>query len=454
MKKLVILCLAFILLVPPQVVNAATIYPEIGAKASIVIDQYTGEIYFEKNTSERRSGASLNKIMTALLVFEAAESGQVTWSSQVPISEYARNYYHWAKTPFKESHSLEELTHLLLIESNNQAAIAIAEYLGHGSIDHFVFMMNSRAKEMGIEAFYRDPVGLVPSSLTAQSQAQLVQYFVNQYPQVLEITKQNSYTFEGSKRIATNKFLTSFSYFGTFLGFKTGTTKSAGQCLIAYEQLANKNLISVVLGSSGPEGRYIDSMKVLSFSKEILEGKPIFYSGNSSSWSREAMEESIKGGFNTMFAQGFNRFDGKDTISRAEFISMLALLMDLEPHKDPSYFQDLDPSSWYSPYIEASYKAGLVKGTSQGRFTPNRPLSREQMALMLQNALNLKRKSSSPKFYDMNHIGPVYLSAVKRMAEHQVMKGTDQGYFHPQDQTTREQATQTLYNIQENIIKK
>lgn len=451
-KRTISLILIILILASPSNIFASSDYPQIKAKAAIVVDYDTGEILFEKNIKQKRSVASMAKVMTALLVFEAIERGDISWHTMVPISEFAKNSYHWAKTPFKAQHTMDELIHLILIESNNQAAIAVAEFMGNGSIQNFVQQMNSKAKELGFEASYTDPVGLTSSSVTATAQAQLIQYFILNYPHVLDITSQKYYMFEGSKRLATNKFLTTFYNYRDIRGFKTGTTPEAGQCISTFMVHGNKKLISVVLGSSGKDGRYLDTMEILDFAVDSIENGPKFYVGNTSDWAKYVIAPASEGNFNTALLQGKRSFDGKEKISRAEFIAMLALVLKIKPINYKSSFTDVDINSWYGPYVEAAYQGKFVQGVGGGLFDPQSDLTREQMALMLQNALRLAPNLPSPIFKDMNKVGKPYYEAVLGMAEHKIVQGTELGTFNPQGTATREETTLMIYNLQKNLL--
>ena len=155
MKKFVVL---FIFLLFPCFVNAEL---AINAKSAIMIEESTGKVLFENNADEMRAPASMTKIMTLLLIMEHIETGKIKLTDKVMISENASGM--GGSQVFLEAGTemtVDELIKAICIASGNDAAVAMAEFIG-GSEENFVKMMNKRAKELGmINTTYENPHGL------------------------------------------------------------------------------------------------------------------------------------------------------------------------------------------------------------------------------------------------------------------------------------------------------
>lgn len=241
---------------------------QIEAQSAIVMDALTGQILLEKDSQAQLYPASTTKLMTLLLAVEAVESGKAKWDDPVVASSLAESY-GGSQIYLKEGEvlSLRELALGVAMASGNDAAVAIAEYLG-GTHEGFVALMNQRASELGMKnTHFVNANGLHDNQhyTTAFDLCLLGREAASQ-PALLELTGMKHYTIrEETKPFRydnTNKLLWQFA--GT-QGLKTGWTEEANYCLVAAAERNGLKLISVVLNSPKANGHFEDSKKLLSW---------------------------------------------------------------------------------------------------------------------------------------------------------------------------------------------
>lgn len=232
----------------PQRVNASI---AVSAKSAILMEQKSGRILFEKDSSTKRRIASITKIMTAIL---AIESGKM--NKYVKVSEQA-THTEGSSVYLKngEKIKLSDLVYGLMLRSGNDSAIAIAEYVG-GSVDGFVFLMNQKAKEIGMRnTHFANPHGLDDQGnhySTAYDMALLTRYAMNNM-QYREIAGTKEYRApnptENWDRTWKNKnrLLSKYEY---CTGGKTGYTKLAKRTLVTTATKGDMDLIAVTLNDS------------------------------------------------------------------------------------------------------------------------------------------------------------------------------------------------------------
>ena len=209
--------------------------PEIAAPSAILMEASTGQVVYEKNADEARSPASITKIMTLILIFDALESGKIQMTDQVVTSAYAKSM--GGSQVFLEegeTQTVETLIKCIVIASGNDASVAMAEYIA-GDEKTFVAMMNERAKGLGMaNTNFEDCCGLTESKThvtTARDIALMSRELINRYPQIhnystiwmdtiTHVTKQGSKEFGLSN---TNKLLKMATNFQV-TGLKTGST--------------------------------------------------------------------------------------------------------------------------------------------------------------------------------------------------------------------------------------
>ncbi len=276
MKKLLCGMITFLLFVSvPVPVMAA---PEIDAPSYILMEASTGKVICEQNADERRSPASITKIMTMLLIFDYLNTGRVTLESEVTTSAYAKSM--GGSQVFLEEgevQTLETMIKCIAVASGNDASVAVAEFLA-GSEAEFVKLMNLRAEELGMEnTHFEDCCGLTDSDghySSARDVAILSRELITKHPEVLNYTgiwmedivhetAQGTSSFTLS---STNKLLKMYEY---TTGLKTGSTSKAKYCLSATASKDNIDLIAVVMGSSNNKVRFQDAMSLLTYGYSI-----------------------------------------------------------------------------------------------------------------------------------------------------------------------------------------
>ena len=215
---------------------------QIAAPSAILMEASTGQVIYEKDADEKRSPASVTKVMTLILIFDALQSGKIQLTDEVVTSAHAKSM--GGSQVFLEEgekQTVETLIKCIVIASGNDASVAMAEYIA-GSEDEFVRMMNERAAGLGMaNTHFVDCCGLTESPdhyTTARDIAIMSRELINKYPQIhnystiwmeniTHVTKQGTKEFGLSN---TNKLLKMATNF-TVTGLKTGSTSIAKYCL-------------------------------------------------------------------------------------------------------------------------------------------------------------------------------------------------------------------------------
>lgn len=274
MKKRVFCIIMVILILIPNIIYGEGF--DNGARAVLLGEFASGKVLYEHSIDTQVEVASLTKIMTYLVAMDYVSAGKVSLDDVITISSKA------AKTPgssFKlkegEELSLKILLDSIMIVSANDSCVAIAEYIS-GSEEEFVKLMNSKAKEIGLEKTqYLNSSGYPlkggkQNMMSTRDLFQLTRYVITKYPQVLEITRMNKIflSTRGFDSDNTNPLL---DLIKDVDGFKTGYTDKAGHCLITtIEVKENENnkkplrLIGIVMGTKNEEDRK-------NISKELIE---------------------------------------------------------------------------------------------------------------------------------------------------------------------------------------
>ena len=240
---------------------------DLPCKAAILVDEDSGTVLYEKNADERRPIASITKVMTLLLTFEALEAGKIQLTDIVPISEHAYSMggsQIWLEPG--EQMTLEELLKAICISSANDAAVAVAEFVG-GSEGVFVQAMNDRAAELGMRStHFENACGLdAPNHLsTARDVAVMSREMLLHHKEIANYCTiwMDSLRNGQTQLVNTNKLLK--SYTGT-TGLKTGTTNGAGVCISASAERDGLRLIAVVLGSDSGKERFAAAATLLDY---------------------------------------------------------------------------------------------------------------------------------------------------------------------------------------------
>jgi len=245
----------------------------VDAKASLLMEAETGKILVENNPHEKLAPASVTKIMTTLLLYEALDQERIKWDDIVTTSAHAASM--GGSQIFlepEEKQSVRDLTKAIVIASANDAAVAMAEFIA-GSEEAFVTMMNNKAKALGMEnTNFVNSCGLdAPGHLTtAYDIALMSRELILKYPEVIKLAtirldKITHKTARGEEEFGltnTNRLIR--NYPGT-TGLKTGSTGEALYCISATAEKEGMHLIAVVLGAPDPVIRFDSAMKLLDY---------------------------------------------------------------------------------------------------------------------------------------------------------------------------------------------
>lgn len=241
--------------------------PELNLKSYILIDPNTNTVIAEANSEGQIEPASMTKVMTAYVVADQIKNGLISLEDKVLISEKA-----WKMGGSKmfievgKKVSVLDLLKGIMIQSGNDASVAIAEYVG-GTEDGFVDLMNAYAGAIGMKnSYFANSTGL-PSEghLTSASDlATLTSKFITNFPDIYSLFKEKEFEYGGisGNKYNRNKLLWRDE---TSDGVKTGHTSSAGYCLIGSAKRANMRLITVVAGSNSSNNSFSDTQRLLEY---------------------------------------------------------------------------------------------------------------------------------------------------------------------------------------------
>ena len=242
--------------------------------SAILMEASTKSVIYEKAPDERRSPASITKIMTAILIFDAIEAGKISLEDEVVTSAYAKSMGgSQVYLEEGEKQTVDTLIKCIMVSSGNDASVAMAEYIA-GSESGFVQMMNERAASLGMEnTHFEDCCGLTDSDnhyTTARDIALMAQELITHYPQIKSYTtiwmeNITHVTMQGSKEFGlanTNKLLKQYPY---TTGLKTGSTNKAKYCVCATANKDGVELIAVIMGCPNYKDRFTEAQSLLQF---------------------------------------------------------------------------------------------------------------------------------------------------------------------------------------------
>ena len=264
MKKI---CFLLVLLGCPFLVSALELASN--AKSGIIMEPTTNKVIFEKNSHERLEPASMTKMMTLLLTFEALDNGKISLDDMVHISKVAAAM--GGSQMFLEENSnirLEEIIKGVSIASANDGAVALAEYIG-GSVENFVNMMNQKIADLGLtDTHFTNPHGLhADNHYSSAYDMAIIAANLISHEKILEYTSIYEDYFNkpaGSRTwlVNTNKLT---RYYEGVDGLKTGYTKEAGYCLTATAKKNNIRYITVLMGEPTSDLRSSETTSMLNY---------------------------------------------------------------------------------------------------------------------------------------------------------------------------------------------
>jgi len=253
--------------------------PEVGAKAYLLIDSDSGQVLAEKAADARMDPASITKIMSTYVVFKELAAGSLQLGDLVTVSEKA-----W-RTPgsrmfIREGRqvSVEDLVHGVIIQSGNDATVALAEHVA-GSEETFAAYMNRYAEELGLaDSHYTNSTGLPDKEhyTTAADIARLSSAMIREFPEYYKWYAQKDFTYNDITQQNRNKLLWRDE---SVDGIKTGHTDSAGYCLVTSAVRDNMRLISVVLGTKSEAARASASQALLNYGFRFYETHKLYDAG-------------------------------------------------------------------------------------------------------------------------------------------------------------------------------
>lgn len=237
--------------------------PALAKYASLVIDTQTGEVLHEINADTRNYPASLTKMMTLYLMFEALEEGRMRLDDRIIMSKRAaRQPPSKLGIPAGQSLGVEEAIRALAIKSANDVAAAVSEHLG-GTERQFALMMTAKARTLGMKSTtFRNASGLPHRSQlsTARDMSKLARALLMHFPHRYHYFSEEKFRYSGKTYKTHNKLLT--NYEGTD-GIKTGYIRASGFNLVASVKRGNKRLIGVVFGAKNSSARNRHMVKLL-----------------------------------------------------------------------------------------------------------------------------------------------------------------------------------------------
>ena len=274
----------------PQPLLAA---PEVAAKSYLLLDVTANQILAAKNVDSPIEPASLTKLMTAYLVFDALKAKKIDLKQTLPVSTRA-----W-KMPGSRMFidptmqvPVEDLIKGMIVQSGNDAVIALAEGVG-GSVERFVQLMNEQAKVLGLKnTGYKNPEGLTEAghTTTARDLSILATRLMADFPQYTSYYAIKKYRYQGTPTSNdSNRNLLLFRD-PTVDGLKTGHTDAAGYCLIATAKrefaglgagnaVGNRRLLAIVLGTASENDRANEAQKLLNWGYTAFEAVKLFDAG-------------------------------------------------------------------------------------------------------------------------------------------------------------------------------
>jgi D-alanyl-D-alanine carboxypeptidase (penicillin-binding protein 5/6) len=283
-------------LVPPP--------PEIFAKSYVLMDAASGDVLVQHDGDTRLPPASLTKMMTAYIATLEMQHGRIHPTDMVTISEKA-----WRTGGSKmfvevgKQISVDDLFHGIIIQSGNDASIAMAEHIA-GSEDAFVPLMNAEAQRLGMRnTHFADATGLPNPNhySSAHDMAILARAIINADPAHYAIYKQKYFLWNGINQPNRNLLLWRDD---SVDGLKTGHTEEAGYCLVASAKRGNERLIAAVFGTDSEAARAAETAKLLTYGFRFFDSKTFYAKGavvtEAPVWKGAA--RSVKAGVNDVVA--------------------------------------------------------------------------------------------------------------------------------------------------------
>lgn len=282
MRKLISILLVFGMILAATPLQAASMIPsppELGAEAYILMDAHSGRVLVAENPDKRLPPASLTKMMTAYIADREMEAGRLSMDEKTTVSVNA-----WqtggSRMFLREGSkvSVGQLMHGIIVQSGNDASVALAEHIAGGE-GSFAQMMNQQARELGMDnTHFTNATGLPEPDLysSARDMAILARAKVQQFPDTYDLYSKRDYTYNGIRQPNRNRLLWRDK---SVDGLKTGHTEKAGYCLAASAKRDGMRLVSVVMGADSSEARARESQQLLNYGFRYYETFQLYEGG-------------------------------------------------------------------------------------------------------------------------------------------------------------------------------
>ena len=274
--------------------------PAMAARSYVLLDSHSGQTLASSKESERVEPASLTKLMTAYLTFAAIRQKKIAPTQNAPVSERASKadgsrMFIEPKKPV----TVDELMHGMIVQSGNDACIALAELIA-SSEDAFAQLMNREAQRLGMkDTHFVNATGLPNPQhySTAHDLALLASAVMRDYPEYYPYYSIKEYRYNNVSQANRNRLLWSDE---SVDGMKTGYTENAGYCLIASAHRGERRLLSVVLGTASESARAVESQKLLNYGFQSFDSIKLYSKSQPVASLRvwKGLMNSVKAGFN------------------------------------------------------------------------------------------------------------------------------------------------------------
>lgn len=264
---------------PVHAINDTSNGTDVEARSAILMEVETGKIAFDKNSKEKFAPASVTKVMTMLLTMEAVDSGKIKLDDVVTVTENAQKM--GGSTMLLEAGELRTVEDLLkgvAIASGNDAAVALAEYLG-GSVENFVKKMNDRARELGMkDTTFQNPTGLpTENHLTTAYDISIMSRELLKHETILKYSGTYMETISTNRKtpielVNHNKLV---RFFNGCDGLKTGFTNEAKYCISATAQRNGVRMLCIIMGAPTYKIRNRDASMLLNYGFSLFERKEV-----------------------------------------------------------------------------------------------------------------------------------------------------------------------------------
>jgi len=304
--------------------------PAVDARAWLLVDHSSGQPLASQNPEERVEPASLTKLMTAYLTFAAIKQGLLKPDQQIPVSE--RAWKAQGSRMFiepKKPVSVNELIHGMIVQSGNDACVALAEAIA-GTEEGFVGMMNREAARMGLKnTRFMNATGMPDPQhySSAADLARLASTLIRDFPEYYPIYAMKEYSYNRITQPNRNRLLWLDP---TIDGVKTGHTESAGYCLIASGKRGSRRLLSVVLGANSDNARAEESLKLLNYGFQAFDAVKLYDKDQALSQAKvfKGAQNTVRAGFTEDFVLSLPR--GMAEKLKVQLVSVQPLLAPLQ----------------------------------------------------------------------------------------------------------------------------